>query len=257
MTQTGFIPLGAIFDLDDTLLDNQYDANGAGLHERLRFDAVREVGREQGISALENITIEQSVNAFLTAKVTSFEYALWNLLCIAGIRHNPDEPDTADELMIEITRRKNARYQQILETTVKEVPGSTRFVQKMNELTDGTLAIGSSARESDITRYLTTKGLIGLFSDRRIVSIEHVMHAKPHPEVFERAFASLDLDPIHKTKVCVFEDDPKGVMAAKAAGLFACAITTRYSRAHFEGLAVQPDFIADTYDEMAEFFNIK
>lgn len=254
-TRTPLAPDGVIFDLDDTLLDNEYDHLGAGLHERIRFEVIKEVGIERGIQPLQEATILQSITAFQTAKVTSFEYALWNLFCIVGIRHNPDSPDSTDELMIEVTERKNARYSQILSTTIKEVPGSTEFVRHMAKITNGRLAIGSSARRVDIDSYLKTKSLTELFNGN-ITSIESVVHAKPHPEVFLLALKSLEVDGIQLKNVCVFEDDPKGIMAAKAAGLFACAITTRYSREQFETLNVAPDIIANTYDEMITHFKV-
>lgn len=46
---------------------------------------------------------------------------------------------------------------------------------------------------------------------------------------FILAFDSLKLPETAGKFVCVFEDDPRGIMAARAAGLFVCAIGTRYT----------------------------
>ncbi len=256
MTTVPFRPAGVIFDLDDTLLDNDYAEGRVGNHERLRLQAVHEVGERYGIDVLKNATIEQSVSGFMTAKVTTFTYALWNMLCIVGLRHNPDEPDTSDELMVEITRRKDQLYRGLLETNVKEVPGSTSFVNKMSVLTNGNIAIGSSAKRSDIVTYLQTKDLRKLLPDARIISVEDVVKAKPDPEVFIKAFSSFQLHDDIKSRVCVFEDDPRGIMAAKAAGLYACAITTRHSREEFINAMIPADYVATSYAEFEQIFDI-
>jgi beta-phosphoglucomutase-like phosphatase (HAD superfamily) len=47
--------------------------------------------------------------------------------------------------------------------------------------------------------------------------------------------------------VLAVEDDPRGIMSAKAAGLFTAAITTRHSHASLETLAVAPDVTVDSY----------
>jgi len=70
------------------------------------------------------------------------------------------------------------------------------------------------------------------------------------------AFAKLGLSESDRGQVCAFEDDPRGIMAAKAAGLFTCAITTRYSREHLAALEVAPDLIADSYLEFAGHFGL-
>jgi beta-phosphoglucomutase-like phosphatase (HAD superfamily) len=51
--------------------------------------------------------------------------------------------------------------------------------------------------------------------------------------------------------VVAFEDDPRGIMSAKAAGLYTCAITTCYSRQLLAELEVPPDLIADSFAQFA------
>lgn len=251
-----FVPAGAIFDFDDTLLDNGYTTGRVGNHERLRLQAVHEIGEKYDNEALKNATMEQSVKGFMSAKVTNFSYALWNMLCILGIRHNPDEPDFDDVFMREITERKDTLYHQLLETAAVEIVGSTEFVCAMAQLTKGAVAIGSAGRFTDIATYLEVKDIRSLFPDRRIISIESVIHAKPDPEVYNKAFASLELEENQRQSVCVFEDDPRGIMAAKAAGLYACAITTRHTKEEFLSAMVPADCVVDSYAEFTELFKI-
>ena len=176
------------------------------------------------------------------------------MLCMLNLRHNPDEPNPNDDLVIAITNRKNELYKELLASDVQEVPGSTRFVKDIARLTGGSVAIGSSALFDDIKLYLNTKGILEYFPDERITSIESVTHAKPNPEVFNKAFKSLGLPESSRARVCVFEDDPRGIIAAKAAGLFACAITTRHTADEFRSSLVPPDFIANSYDEFSAHF---
>ncbi len=254
MNHHPFVPSGAIFDLDDTLLDNSYSPKKDGYHERLRLQAMHEIGKARGIDSLRSATIEQSIEAFRTVKTTTFTHTLWNMLCMLNIRHNPDEPEPNDELMVAITTRKNDLYKNLLVSDVREVVGSTNFVRKMATLTNDNVAIGSSARLDDIKLYLDTKGIIEFFPDRKIISLESVTHAKPNPEVFNKAFDSLGLPESKRATTCVFEDDPRGVMAAKAAGLYACAITTRHTTEEFLSSFSPPDLIASSYDEFSEHF---
>ena len=99
--------------------------------------------------------------------------------------------------------------------------------------------------------YLQKVGLAELFPGRHIMSLESATHTKPHPELFDRAFLSLGLGEVDRPYVLAFEDDPRGIMSAKAAGLYVCAITTRYSADELQSLEVAPDLIAGTYDEFA------
>lgn len=54
---------GAIFDVDDTLLDNQPGVPGQGLHERSRLAAAHTVGKAHGIPALENLTAQRYITS--------------------------------------------------------------------------------------------------------------------------------------------------------------------------------------------------
>jgi hypothetical protein len=70
---------GAVFDLDDTLLDNKHGAPGESLHERSQIEAFRSVGEKHGIKELELVSVEASLEAFLTAPSHTHEAAIWNM----------------------------------------------------------------------------------------------------------------------------------------------------------------------------------
>lgn len=247
---------GAIFDVDDTLLDNKPGAPGQGLHERSRLAAVHTVGETRDMPELRALTAQQNQDAFLTAPVHTVDAAVWNILIMTGIADseviNPNHP-----VLQEIVALKNALHKDILREFGTEVPGASNFVRMLgrNGLRDK-LAIASTAVRPDVDMFLDMTNLSDFFPDERIKTKESITHPKPNPEVFNLAFASLGLDEADRKNVCAFEDDPRGIMAAKAAGLYTCAITTRFDRDTLSKLGVAPDLIADSYQEFAGYFGL-
>lgn len=248
---------GAIFDVDDTLLDNKPGVPGQGLHERSRLAAAHTVGEKHDIPALKELTAIQNLDAFLNAPVHTLEAAVWNILVMTGVADseviNPD-----NQVFKEIVALKNELHKDILREFGTEVPGAISFVQALaqNGLRDK-MAIASTAVRQDVDMFLGMTGLDVLFPDERIKTKESITHPKPNPEVFNLAFASLSLDEDDKPNVCAFEDDPRGIMAAKAAGLFVCAITTRFSRKSLSELEIAPNLIADSYEEFGTYFKLQ
>ena len=60
-----------------------------------------------------------------------------------------------------------------------------------------------------------------------LVTVDDVVHGKPHPEPFLEAARRLGVDP---RRCLVIEDAPKGLEAAKAAGCFTLAVVTTTPR---------------------------
>ena len=97
--------------------------------------------------------------------------------------------------------------------------------------------------------------LTSLFPGERIKTKESITHPKPNPEVFNLAFDTLGLPESDRFNVCAFEDDPRGIMSAIAAGLYVCAIGTRYSVEQMMSLEVPPHIAFATYREFMNWFN--
>lgn len=251
---------GAIFDVDDTLLDNnsgvKFGVVGRGLHERSRLAAAREVGKRHGIRQLSELSAEDNLEAFMSASVHTLQAAVWNIMLMTGLADsevaNPEDP-----LLQEIVSLKNELHADIILNEGEEVPGASAFVRALagNGLEDR-LAIASSAIRRDVDLFLGKVGLAPLFPARRVVTLESITHPKPNPEAFNLAYASLGLPDSHRQTTCAFEDDPRGIMAAQAADLYVCAITTRFSREELMALEVPPDLVADSYAEFAEHFGL-
>lgn len=246
----------AIFDVDDTLLDNRSSTSGPSLHERSRLRAVHRVGKRHGIVALQQVTIQENLEGFTTAPAHTLESAVWNIMFRCGLVA-VNEPDPTNQIFREIVALKDKLHEKLLREEGREVVGASDFVRRLaaNGF-DGKLAIASTAVRRDIDIFLEKVGLTGLFPDAHIIAKDRITHPKPHPEAFDLAFQMLDLPPGTKSKVLVFEDDPRGIMAAKAAGMHVFAIATRYDKERLAKLAVAPDFIAESYAEFANHLGL-
>lgn len=245
----------AIFDVDDTLLDNRPGGRKVGLHEESRLAAIHAVGDKHKIPSLQNFTAEENYNSFYSAPVHSLEGAVWTGLQMAGLV-NGDVIEYNNPLLKEICALKNELHETILRTEGAEVPGAAHFVRWLAaQGFEGNFAIASTAVRRDIMIALEVIGIRDFFPDSRIVSKDMFTHAKPHPEAFQLAFKSLGLPAgVSPTQVLAFEDDPRGVLSAKAAGLYTCAITTRYIKKDLAELEVPPDLIATSYAEFEKLF---
>jgi len=105
------------------------------------------------------------------------------------------------------------------------------------------MAIGSAAINFNIDFVLDQLHIRKYF--RAIVSADDVDISKPHPETFLKAAALLNTDP----KDCiVFEDAPKGVEAARNAGIPCIVLTTMHNRNEFPDTSNVLSFIKDYTD---------
>jgi len=77
---------------------------------------------------------------------------------------------------------------------------------------------------------------------RAIVSADDVTISKPDPETFIKCSQLLNISPNH---CIVFEDAPKGVEAAKNAGMACVVLTTMHEKAEFSSYKNIISFIKD------------
>jgi len=91
------------------------------------------------------------------------------------------------------------------------------------------MAIGTAAIPFNVDFVLDNLNLRKFF--KAIVTADDVAVSKPNPNVFLKC---ADLLKVKYENCIVFEDSPKGVEAAKNAGMKAVAITTYHSKEEFE-----------------------
>ena len=251
----GFVPLGIIFDVDDTLLDNHPPESELGLHELARLLALREVGEKHGFATLA--TVERELNRAIVkrSKEHTTDGHIWQVLYELGLVES-DTIDHSNVLLSEIATRKHELYDPVLKEFGAPLPKAIEFVKAVYILTGGRIAIASGAQYSNVITFLEMTGLIDYFLPERIICYQHIAHAKPDPEAFDLAFKTLGLPDSARAQVVAFEDEPKGITSAKGAGLYAAAITTRYDRSDLELCDPAPDIIRSSYIEFANAFGI-
>ncbi|MBX3253442.1 MAG: HAD family phosphatase [Chitinophagaceae bacterium] len=132
-------------------------------------------------------------------------------------------PEETHRLSIEKEKRYQAEYLPHL-TLIK---GLSAFLERAYQHRIP-MAIGSAAMPFNIDFVLDNLELRHYFPN--IVSADDVAVSKPHPETYLKAADLLNIAP---GKCLVFEDAPKGVEAARHAGMKAIAITTLHDPGEF------------------------
>lgn len=247
---------GAIFDVDDTMLDNQAGVKFGTIHEVSRLKAIHHVAEKYNLPTLADVTEEENAEAFHKALTHSVDGAVWETLYLKKLVDSR-ELDPTHELLREIVILKNELHIDTLRSLGQEVGNASVFIEALAATfgIEDKMAIASSGIRRDINIFLDElTSLRKYFPDGRVVSYEDIPHnlGKPHPEPFNRAFATLGLQDSDRPYVVAFEDDPRGVMSAKNAGLFVCAITTRFKKDDERLVSAEPDLIVDSYKEALE-----
>lgn len=134
---------------------------------------------------------------------------------------------------------KEKQYQEAFRPQLKLIDGLDVFLEEAKQA-DIPMAIGSAAIMFNIDFVLD--GLNIRHYIDAIVSADDVSISKPHPETFIKCAEKLGVAPEH---CIVFEDSPKGVEAAAAAGMKAVVITTMHEAHEFASYSNIICFIRD------------
>lgn len=143
----------------------------------------------------------------------------------------------------EITERKEIKYQEMYRPHLDLLPGLFDFLKQADD--QGIkMGIGSAAIPFNIDFVLDNLNIRKYFPI--VVSAHDVLESKPHPEVFLKVADRLKVKP---EECVVFEDAPKGVEAARNAGMESVAITTMHSKEEFDAYSNVLCFIKDYTDQ--------
>jgi HAD superfamily hydrolase (TIGR01509 family) len=107
--------------------------------------------------------------------------------------------------------RGSQRLRQVMTAHLTEVPGAQEAVLALRL----PKAIASSGSRGGLERKLKRTGLWQHF-EPHVYSADHVVNAKPAPDLFLYAAKALEIDPCD---CLVLEDSVNGVLAAKTAGM--------------------------------------
>ncbi len=193
--------LGAIFDCDGLLADT----------ETPDYHAWREIYEEQGL----HFPVEQWAQNIGAAQ--------------GQLLHDWHGP-LAEHLgpsydRAAIQARRAAFYQNAI-GKLTPLPGVLALLDALDEA-GIPCAIASNAQREWVDRVLEITGLTGRFCT--IATVDEVEHPKPAPDVYLLAASRLGIPPEH---CAAFEDSPRGLAAAHAAGMFTVAVPSALTR-HF------------------------
>jgi HAD superfamily hydrolase (TIGR01509 family) len=127
-----------------------------------------------------------------------------------------------------ISFQKEQRYRDEFLPNLKLIDGLDAFLS-LAESKGIALSIGTAAPPENVDFVLDNLKIRHYFPV--IVGQADVKTSKPHPEVFLKAAALMNLQP---EDCLVFEDAPKGIEAAKRAGIDAVAVTSFHSAKELE-----------------------
>lgn len=140
----------------------------------------------------------------------------------AGLKQYFDFIGETVELPV-IMDKKAKAYLELAADELKPYPGVIEFIQDLAKR-DMRLALvtGSLKSEAEIT--LKAFNLTDYFS--AVIAAEDIEHSKPNPEGYLKGAKALGISP---ADCIVIEDAPKGVQAAKAAGIYCVAVTNTHT----------------------------
>ena len=177
-----------VFDLDGTLIDS------SKYHAQAFADVVLEQSGYQ-------LTPVEYVEVFAAHSI-SFCPVLNKR---HGLSLNPDA----------VLAAKRKRVKEIFKAEL--FSGAREFLDQWRRRKPFGLATNSPM--SFVHLALNELGIFNYFNN--LTTSDEVVHRKPHPEIFERTFQKLGVDP---SKTVVFEDQLIGIEAAQAAGAQVVAI---------------------------------
>ena len=152
-------------------------------------------------------------------------------------------PISAEELI----QAKRILYKQFLKDNVITQPGLMELLEKLHQHSYK-IAIGSSSTLKNIKAVINRIIISSLINT--YASAEEVEYGKPAPDVYLLAAKKLGVNP---TDCLVLEDAPKGVQAAKAAGMICFAIPSKETK----GLDFsQADKVLNSLSEVFELINL-
>jgi len=193
--------LGAIFDCDGLLADT----------ETPDYDAWREIYEEQGL----HLPVELWAQSIGTA--IGHDRNDW---------HTPLAEAVGPDYDREATQAQRRVHYQAAIGKLTPMPGVLALLDALDEAKIPCAVASNSDREW-VDRILDITGLTGRF--QTIATADEVEHPKPAPDVYLLAAGRLGIPPEH---CAAFEDSPRGLAAAHAAGMFTVAVPTALTR-HF------------------------
>lgn len=131
--------------------------------------------------------------------------------------------DLGEETIRQYAEEKEALFRELYHD-IKPLEGLMTFLERLDNL-NIPRAIATSAPRANVDFTVSRTHMERFFSI--ILDDSFVSQGKPHPEIYLKTAAALDLNP---TQCVVFEDSISGVKAGKYAGCKVVGVTTTHIR---------------------------
>lgn len=253
-------PLGAIYDIDDTLLNNQPEVNDplSNLHQVTRLVALHGLARKHGgdYESLLDIKAQENYDSFGKSHVSTVAGAFYVLLRDHGLIVGDFDPQ--NPIITELITLKAQAYQEWLAESSTPIEGADTFVSDLANyfgLRDKS-AVASSGYFEDIMAFIRKNHLNDILPESRIIDISRVSKPKPNAEPFDKAFRTLELPDAERPNVIAIDDDPRGIASARKAGLFVVGLCTRHTPDELRALEAAPDLVVESYAELRDHFDL-
>ena len=182
-----------IFDLDGTLIDNN----------EYHLKTWKQYLLEEGIDISD-----ENYNAHINGRTNkdAIEYIYGRKM--------------TDAEAMEYTLEKEALYRKIYKPFIKPVEGLIPFLEMLDKMNIpiGMATSGIQVNIDFMFEHIPIKKYFQV-----IVNSAHIQNGKPHPEIYLKTAALLEVSP---SNCLVFEDAAVGIKSAKAAGMRVVAIDT-------------------------------
>lgn len=202
---------GIIFDMDGTMVDNMM------IHHRIWQRKLREFGLDFTLDEVKEKV--HGVNTEILER-------------LFGDRFSPAE-------RIRISEEKEADYRAYFESKLTLLDGLPELLEELH-IAEVPMAVGTAAPPENANFVLDKLNIRHYF--KTVLHSGHVLHGKPHPEIFQKAAEGMGLAP----KEClVFEDSVTGAHTAANAGCPTIIVTTTHQPAEFSHFNHIIQFISD------------
>jgi beta-phosphoglucomutase len=187
-------PSAVLFDMDGTLVDNM----------RFHVQAWVSMASALGISGQPEERFEREFAGKRNEEI---------LPVLLG------RPLSAEEAT-RLAEQKEAHYRQLYAPHLVALRGAPELLSRLHRL-GRRLAVATAAPAANRDFVLDGLALRPFFS--RVIGAEDVTRGKPAPDIFLASARALGVEP---STCVVFEDAINGILAARAAGMFAVGVTT-------------------------------
>jgi HAD superfamily hydrolase (TIGR01509 family) len=184
-----------VFDMDGLMIDTE------GLYWAVGRQMARDFGKE-----VQDETLGQMMGRAPLDSVSIYASAL-------GLSQSPEE----------LLEMREARVMQAMQKGIEPMPGLFEVLETFKPKFK--LAIATSAPMRFLNVVLDGLGLRRYFD--ALQTSDDITHGKPHPEIYLRAMAKLNIPP---AECFVLEDSSNGALAGKRSGAYTIAVPSQYTR---------------------------